>query len=82
MTKYNSKMKRKSENCSNSQDLNGTPHVKIDSEANIAYERVDNAERVCVKGSMFNRPKVTSVGGESIMLILLLLPLSGNMLNC
>ena len=82
MVKYNynyktSTIKRKSDKCS-FHDLNGSYH--IGQGTNLAKEDMTYPEKTYMKGSMLHRPKVTSVGGESIMLILLLLPLSGNVL--
>ena len=70
-------MKRKSDK-SSFHDLNGLYH--IGQETNSAKEGMKYPRKAYMKGSMLHRPKVTSVGGESIMLILLLLPLSGNFL--
>ena len=82
MTKYNhnnktSTIKRKSDYCSfhSSNDL-----YHIGQGTNLAKEGMKYREKTNMKASMLHRPKVTSVGGESILLILLLLPLSGNAL--
>ena len=81
MTKSNSKIKRKSEKCNVSQGLNVLQHSEQRSATNSIKDIMNDPKKSSVDRSILHRSKVTSVGGESIMLILLLLPLSGNFLK-
>ena len=81
MVKCNSKTKRKSDKISVSYELNGLNKSKQIPGTDLTQRNMKDPKRTNVNGSLLHRAKVTSVGGESIMLILLLLPLSGNSLN-
>ena len=81
MVKCNTKTKRKSDKISVSYELNGLNKSKQNPGTDLTESIMKDSKRTNVDRSLLHRAKVTSVGGESIMLILLLLPLSGNLLH-
>ena len=81
MVKSNSKTKRKSDKISVSCELNGLNKSKQIQGKDLTESIMKDPKRTNIDRSLLHRAKVNSVGGESIMLILLLLPLSGNLLN-